>query len=105
MKPLCVHCGYPYGVRKTTTVQEAWPQGSNKPVYHGPLIVIREQVLTSPTDGRVISRDLWDGETWEASHRPFCTARCALDFARKAHAQGIRARRSVPRRKIEPQAI
>jgi len=28
----------------------------------------------------------WDGETWFFKYNPFCTLRCALAYARRAHA-------------------
>jgi hypothetical protein len=32
-------------------------------------------------------RSIWDGETWWGGCKPFCTLRCALDYARKAYAR------------------
>ena len=32
----------------------------------------------------VCQRDIRDGETWSAPCEPFCTLRCALNYARKA---------------------
>jgi hypothetical protein len=28
--------------------------------------------------------ELWDGQTWGGGYPPFCTLRCALDYARRA---------------------
>lgn len=30
-------------------------------------------------------REVWDGESWWGGYDPFCTLRCALDYARKAY--------------------
>jgi hypothetical protein len=30
-------------------------------------------------------REVWDGESWFGGYEPFCTLRCALDYARKAY--------------------
>lgn len=38
----------------------------------------------------IASRTIWDGETWYGGNKPFCTLRCALDFARKAFLAGYR---------------
>ena len=44
------------------------------------------------TEGDYVGyRDTWDGETWwTGSSHPFCTGRCAVDFARKAFKAGWR---------------
>jgi hypothetical protein len=33
----------------------------------------------------VSSRTIWDGQSWRGGYNPFCTLRCALDYARKAY--------------------
>jgi hypothetical protein len=33
----------------------------------------------------VSTRTIWDGESWSGSYSPFCTLRCALDYARKVY--------------------
>jgi len=40
----------------------------------------------------VTTRWIWDGESWWGGYKPFCTLRCALEFARKAFAAGYRPR-------------
>jgi hypothetical protein len=37
-----------------------------------------------------VYREVWDGESWFASYEPFCTLRCALDYARKAYRRAAR---------------
>ena len=35
----------------------------------------------------VAQREIWDGESWFGGYDPFCTLRCALNYARHAYAQ------------------
>jgi hypothetical protein len=37
-----------------------------------------------------VYREVWDGESWWGGYEPFCTLRCALDYARKAHRRAAR---------------
>lgn len=99
-RPTCVHCGNKYGSRRTDTVYAVWLEGTPKPEYRGNGIVSRERMMqTAPhnTTGsymgqkfgphdNVVQRYIWTGE-WYASYAPFCTLRCALDYARKAYAR------------------
>jgi hypothetical protein len=39
-------------------------------------------------DGQVDSVDTWDGVSYQHKYDPFCTLRCALQFARAAHMAG-----------------
>lgn len=52
-RPVCHNCGHKCGRR-----YRSWP---------------REQSQPTP----------WDGETWVFQYNPFCTLRCALEYARK----------------------
>jgi hypothetical protein len=38
----------------------------------------------------MITWTFWDGVSWLVRYEPFCTLRCALDFARAAHRAGYR---------------
>lgn len=110
-RPICVHCGKPYGSRVTEEQVVEHAQGTPEPPYTGNLQitkVTRYQRVTSlvrhkPTRElshqwadleadeaskiNVVRRCLWDGETWSTPYMPFCTLRCALDYARKAYRQ------------------
>ena len=35
---------------------------------------------------------VWDGESYVGGYKPFCTLRCALEYARKAYAQSQKIR-------------
>jgi hypothetical protein len=103
-RPICVHCGKPYGKRDTKMEYVVWPDGEVMPPYRGNGIVVSTSMHhTAPHDcsgtvygvsftnnDNVALRDIWNGETWWGGHKPFCTLRCALDFARKAFLAGYR---------------
>lgn len=38
-------------------------------------------------------REIWDGESFVGGYHPFCTLRCALDYARRAYADRNKPRR------------
>lgn len=40
--------------------------------------------------GRRVRRTFWNGESYGSHHDPFCTLRCAGDFARLAYEAGYR---------------
>ena len=82
-RPLCVHCGAKYGQRvtHTTTMVEGVP-------YKGYLEIIRTSPVRTRANGeRLYDVDVWDGKSWMGGYEPFCTLRCALQYARKAWAQ------------------
>jgi hypothetical protein len=108
-RPVCVHCGKAYGQRKLTDQKVTWPQGEPPPRYQGNSIVVKETKpdvlwMEAPHDptGHIgmrklvdsgnmhMRRDLWDGESWTGRYTPFCTLRCALDYARKAYRRAAR---------------
>ncbi len=83
-RPICVHCGKPYGQRETTDVTVRRAPGEPWPPYRGNGIVMKDfRVGDSAT---LDYRTIWDGETWRMPYKPFCKLRCALDYARKAYA-------------------
>lgn len=104
-RPTCVHCGKPYGQRDTTTETVRWPLNGEKPPYRGNGMVAREVfhqkargALVSqgndpkiqynlPEQPNIMHRHIWDGESWFGGYDPFCTLRCALDYARQAYAR------------------
>jgi hypothetical protein len=98
-RPTCVHCGKAYGQRWTKPTVLAWKDGESRPPYRGNGIVVKEadwaalsdieKTLGRPKqDGdRYVRLDVWDGETWFGGQSPFCTLRCALNYARHAYAQ------------------
>lgn len=100
-RPICVHCGKPYGSRDTTMETVRWPSG-DMPAYRGNGIVTKTTMhrsarpamqLNDPTRGaftieamdNVAYRTIWDGATYRKPYEPFCTLRCALAYARKAY--------------------
>ena len=101
-RPLCGHCGKPYGRRDTHSVTVRWEDGEPEPRYGGDGVPVRRSAvrksspaMSVPSRGgaatiefkaRPNARDLdiWDGKTWTTPYAPFCTLRCALEYARKA---------------------
>lgn len=119
-RPVCVHCGKPYGKRNTTVEKVTWETPlveittsrgdiikqakeptAPPPPYRGNGIVIKDRFkyLSADTHKMVMEREVWDGESWYGGYDPFCTMRCALDYARKAYARSKQpALRAVDRR-------
>ena len=100
-RPICVHCGKRYGQRATHCEVVRWMPSEPKPEYAGNGIVIQDRYHGIAPNRTVLLgvevtgmhsayRWIWDGETWWAKYTPFCSLRCALDFARKAYAKGVR---------------
>jgi hypothetical protein len=114
MKPICVNCGNSYGHRLTKTEHVRWTEDQERPAYRGNLAVLRfrehgKQLSKSilqeaanqkpgPWQAKMIDDapekttysgyyELWDGESYAGGYKPFCTLRCALDYARKAYAK------------------
>jgi hypothetical protein len=111
MRPICVHCGKLYGRRATTTEKVRWDTPlievkttrgdviiqakeptAPPPPYRGNGTVVQERhaYLSADDHRMVMERDIWDGESWSGGYKPFCTLRCALDYARKAYARSKR---------------
>src|SRR5262245_27322671 len=67
------------------------------PPYTGNGIVVKDgHAYLSGDDGRMVMRRLiWDGESYWRPYAPFCTLRCALDYARRAYARATAARPRV----------
>ena len=97
-RPVCVHCNKVHGLRAVVTTPVIWPGDRPMPPYAGNHVVVRERpdrslargfgtIMGEPfKDGdRIAYRDLWDGVTWITPYKPFCTLRCALDYARRAY--------------------
>jgi len=114
-KLICVHCGAGYGQRYLTEEAVRWADGEEMPPYRGNAVVVRERYhgktmsreaflslrMTSTPQLRkfaeadaailpekpmhVAYRWLWDGETYIGGCAPFCTNRCAIEYARKAY--------------------
>lgn len=99
-RPVCGHCGKPYGQRNTNDERVFFNEGEPKPVYRGNLQLVKESVDPwgahwEETKGMITKAEntkwrvvwtLWDGESYFGGYNPFCTLRCALDYARKAFA-------------------
>lgn len=108
-RPKCVHCGQPYGRRDTHTVEVKWKAGEPMPEYRGNGVLVKKRTITNMPHGEIEEfntryktapkrvtwgsdeargyYEVWDGETWLTAYAPFCTLRCALDYARKAYAR------------------
>lgn len=120
-RPICGHCGSPYGQRAVESQTIRWPVGEEMPPYRGNGKLMKVgHVGTAPNraDVRGVTMmsvnpqlrerqeaDLarvpehrychatiwtWDGETWHGGYAPFCTLRCALDYARQAYARSAK---------------
>ena len=119
-RPVCVHCGKPYGHRHAESHQVRWPLGEDMPPYRGnrsllkvgfayqtmdraarrgvtmlsphPLVRAKQEadIALAPEKGEnVATLWTWDGETYVGGYEPFCTLRCALDYARHAYNRSI----------------
>ncbi len=105
-RPVCAHCRAKYGRRDTHTVGVKWKAGEAMPEYHGNGVLVKRHTVTNMPHGEVQEFDVrykarktvtigndeahgyyevWDGASWVTPYKPFCTLRCALDYARKAH--------------------
>jgi hypothetical protein len=112
-RPICVHCGKQYGQRALEDQIVRWdtptkdiPTGRKldemvkvaieptvpPPPYRGNGMVAKETkpYLSADNNRMVMHRSVWDGVSWRGGYTPFCTLRCALDFARSAHKAGYR---------------
>lgn len=85
-RPICVHCGKPYGQRDVNSETVRWPVGEEMPPYRGNGIVTKVG-YTYETAEKIMTcqRYVWDGETYWGGYKPFCTLRCALDYARRVY--------------------
>jgi hypothetical protein len=95
-RPICGWCGKPYGQRATTTACIVWREGEPRASYrgngivlktseHGPTRLLEETLGRPKTDQDCYAfLRVWDGQTWWRPYEPFCTLRCALDYARRA---------------------
>ena len=111
-RPVCAHCGKPYGRRDTHSVTLRWEDGEPEPRYEGNLVVVKRSAVrqtrlamnvhewgagVSPgrlthVPGTPNARDIevWNGRDWFGGYNPFCTLRCALEYARKAYRASAR---------------
>jgi hypothetical protein len=105
-RPVCVHCGAKYGSRITRNVRVSWPKGEPPPAYSGPGVVVKTSAPRPLWNEAMMAcfLDVWDGESWSMPHEPFCTLRCALEYARKAFLAQDEADASARRQKIKPSA-
>jgi hypothetical protein len=104
-RPICVFCDKQYGQKWTDRTQLVVKAGEPIPAYQGNGFVTKDSIWqsisTKGTQGgvpygpgdKVVTRWIWDGESWWRGYEPFCTLRCALAYARAAHA-AITERRS-----------
>ena len=83
-RPICVHCGKPYGQRATHDETVHREIGEPWPPYRGDGVVMKQTALSDTAT--TAYRTIWDGKSWRTPYQPFCKLRCALDYARKAYA-------------------
>lgn len=119
-RPLCAMCGKPYGTRRLSTERITVEIGQPIPPstrnidpikidmmpplpkegadeYKGGGYVPMDDADRYPFSrkeykgrkGRYVIRTFWDG-TYNTPYDPFCTLRCALDFAQAAYRSGSR---------------
>lgn len=112
-RPVCGYCGKAYGARRTHMQPVRHLLGKPVPPYMGNGKVIREREHTrtlprksleaiqrtpmtdweksNPPEYRkpgyvpdqvIVHREVWLGEWW-GGYEPFCTMRCALEYARR----------------------
>jgi hypothetical protein len=62
-RPVCVHCGKPYGQRDTTSHQVSWPVGGERPPYKGNGVVVKEGF-----EHKTASRETHRGVMMASSH-------------------------------------
>lgn len=91
-RPTCAHCGAKYGHRDVEHQRVEWPAAQRKriPPYSGNKVLSKSVTASNVPDTRGMLfgyYHVWDGETWVKPYEPFCTLRCALDYARRAHAR------------------
>lgn len=90
-RPRCVHCGASYGYRLQTREAIVTAEGESYTFPPTSRVVIGERSLGWGWQRTQHERDTWDGQTWAGGKPPFCTLRCAHDFACKAYLAGFRA--------------
>jgi len=105
-RPICVHCGKAYGRRDIRPEYLVWACGTPVPEQklegQGVKLDMHRKAPHPATgtfmgkpynqNDNVAIREVWNGE-WITSYEPFCTLRCAHDYACKAWAQGQGAKR------------
>jgi len=105
-RPTCACCGKLYGRRNSDKHRVSWhpERGETMPRYTGNLKVTgierKPPMLNARGDRMTVGEwavyRLWDGTWWPSGYEPFCTLRCALSFAQRAHKAGYRINRSKP---------
>jgi hypothetical protein len=83
------------GIVVSTSMHHTAPHDCSGTVYGVPFT----------NNDNVALRDIWNGETWWGGHKPFCTLRCALDFARKAFRAGYRPQQLEKNKMTRDQAL
>lgn len=91
-KPICAQCGKAYGQRATEMIVARCPRGEQLPPYEGDGIVVKADSGFLGGKERLEYRYIWDGMTYWTPHKPFCTLRCALAYAREAYADELKRR-------------
>lgn len=89
-RALCACCQQPYGSRLTETTQQVRTaaQGAPEP-YRGNSVLVEEALYSygeqNGQPAAMLSRVLWNGQSYSMPYAPFCTLRCALAYARAAY--------------------
>ena len=84
----CAQCGKRYGKRKTTQTGIVIKNGEPEPMIpDGHLLIKRtvHQYRSTPKSSHYIIS--WDRRSYIAPYKPFCSWKCGLVYARKAHAE------------------
>lgn len=97
-KPICACCGKPYGTPDETREAKRYAMGQPVEPYQGNGFVTQEWLVATTASGpdyrpgAQMTRYIWDGESYRARSGcdPFCTKRCAVQFAQGAYRAGWR---------------
>ena len=93
--PPCACCGKGIGTRLLEEQRQMLTAADGKPQpYRGNGLLVEEELYSygdrNGQPAAMLVRRVWDGETFAAKFRPFCSSTCALIFARAAYKAGWR---------------
>ncbi len=93
-RPVCACCGSRYGQMDTDRVV-ATLDAKDLPIapYRGNRMLVAEKLDMYGSRQARLVRETWDGSAYRGrQYDPFCTLRCALTFAQRAHRAGYRVK-------------
>lgn len=89
-RPKCPLCGKSYGSRRTEMRTQTVPPGQS-PVWEPTNLTVVRSDFYPYGNGVRHTQTLWDGESfYYPASQPFCTAACAISFARAAYTRGFK---------------